>query len=116
MAPFFETGECNLMGGSFLFAQGTQTGEIPVKKLDTYLAGAPVTHLKADVEGFEIPLIRGACQSIKAYRPKIAMSVYHRLTDCVEIPLLLRSMVPEYKMALRHHTPGQADTVLYCWV
>ena len=114
--PFFDTGTRDLTGGSFLFAQGTQTGEIPVKTLDTYLAGAPVTHLKSDVEGFEIPLLHGAYRSIKTYRPKIAMSIYHRLTDWFEIPLLLRSMAPEYKMALRHHTTQQADTVLYCWV
>ncbi len=114
--PFFESGTVNLAGGSFLFAQGKQAATLSVRTLDGYLAGGPVTYLKADVEGFEIPLLRGAAASIETYRPKIAMSIYHRLTDMVDIPLLLRSMVPGYRMAARHHTWGQADSVLYCWV
>jgi hypothetical protein len=105
-----------MAGGSFLFSQGKQAGSLHVKKLDQYLAGGPVTFLKADVEGFEMPLIRGASASIKTHRPKLALSIYHRINDLFDIPLALRSLVPDYKMAVRHHTPSQEDSVLYCWV
>ena len=113
---FFESGAFNMAGGSFLFSQGKQAGSLHVKKLDQYLAGGPVTFLKADVEGFEMPLIRGASASIKTHRPKLALSIYHRINDLFDIPLALRSLVPDYKMAVRHHTPSQEDSVLYCWV
>jgi hypothetical protein len=75
-----------------------------------------VTFLKADVEGFEMPLLHGAAESVRTYHPKIAVSIYHRITDLFDIPLALRALVPEYKMALRHHTLAQQDSVLYCWV
>jgi hypothetical protein len=44
------------------------------------------------------------------------MSLYHRITDLYEIPLFLKGLVPEYKMAVRHHSLSQEESVLYCWV
>ena len=113
--PFFESGVFNMTGGSFLFSQGNRGGTLPIKKLDNYLGGSPLTYLKADVEGFEIPLLRGAAESIRRYRPKLALSIYHRMTDLIDVPLFVQSLVPEYKMALRHHSLSQEDSVLYCW-
>ena len=38
------------------------------------------------------------------------------MTDVIEIPLLLKTLVPEYQMAVRHHSLGQDESVLYCWI
>ena len=113
--PFFESGVFNMTGGSFLFAQGSPAGRLEIKQLDSYLAGAPITFLKADVEGFEGSLIRGASNTIRACRPKIAMSIYHRINDMLDIPTMLRALIPDYKMSVRHHTLSQEDSVLYCF-
>ncbi len=112
---FFES-ELGNMSGSFLFSHGTQGGSLRVQRLDDYLHGEPVTYLKADIEGFELPMLHGASVSVKTHRPKMAISLYHRLTDMFELPLFLRSLVPDYKMAVRHHSLNQDETVLYCWV
>lgn len=112
--PFFE--HVSGADGSFLFSHGQQSDSLQIRKLDDYLAGNPVTLLKADIEGYEVPLINGASESIRKHRPRIAICVYHRLTDIFEIPLLLKSLVPEYQMALRHHSLSQDESVLYCWV
>lgn len=112
--PFFT--HASGADGSFLFSHGQPQGTLQIRKLDDYLAGAPVTFIKADIEGYEIPLIRGACESIRKYRPKLALCIYHRMTDVIEIPLLLKTLVPEYQMAVRHHSLGQDESVLYCWI
>jgi FkbM family methyltransferase len=112
--PFFE--HHSGADGSFLFAHGHDGGSLEVRTLDGYLEGSPVTFLKADIEGYEIPLILGASDSIKRHRPKVAICLYHRLTDLIDIPLLLKSLVPEYKMAVRHHSLSQDESVLYCWL
>ena len=83
--------------------------------MDDYLAGSPVTLIKADIEGFEIQLIQGGRESIMKYRPKITICVYHHLSDLYEIPLLLKSLVDGYTMSLRHHSLTHNETVLYCW-
>jgi FkbM family methyltransferase len=91
-------------------------GEIRVESLDAFLAGEPVTFLKADVEGMEMPLLRGAAQTIRTFRPKLAICVYHYPSDIPVISHYLKSLVPGYRFALRHHSPQFMETVLYAWV
>lgn len=112
--PFFDPGVGN-MAGSFLFSHGQEVGTLCVRTLDNYLAGAPVTLIKADIEGFEMPLLRGATASVKRCAPRVAICLYHRITDLFEIPLFLKNLVPGYKMAIRHHSLSQDESVLYCW-
>jgi FkbM family methyltransferase len=90
--------------------------EIRIESLDLYLAGGPVSFLKADVEGMEMALLRGAAETIKKYRPKLAICVYHYPSDIPVISHYLKSLVPEYRFALRHHSPQFMETVLYAWV
>lgn len=84
--------------------------------LDEYLNGDDVGLIKADIEGFEMDLINGASGSIQKHRPHLAISVYHLPDDIFTIPLACKKLVPQYKMALRHHSGWPAETVLYCWV
>lgn len=89
---------------------------VTLAALDTYLAGNRITFLKADVEGMEMPLLKGAEQTITTHRPKLAICVYHYPSDIPVITQYLKSLVPEYRFALRHHSPQLLETVLYAWV
>lgn len=40
------------------------------------------------------------CTSIKSRKPNLAICVYHRPNGIVDIPLYLKSLVPEYKIYL----------------
>jgi hypothetical protein len=66
-----------------------------------------------DIEGSEHNAILGAEQTIKKWKPKMAVSVYHRREDMFDLLLLLKSFVPDYKFFLRHYTDNQTETVLY---
>ncbi|TAM79844.1 MAG: FkbM family methyltransferase [Acidobacteria bacterium] len=52
--------------------------------------------LKIDTEGYEARILRGAAESIKTFRPIIAMSAYHNPEDKTELPKLLRSIDCDY--------------------
>jgi FkbM family methyltransferase len=65
----------------------------------------PVTFLKMDIEGAELDALYGAERQIRENKPKLAISLYHKLSDIVEIPRLVKSFVPEYKFYLQH-SPG----------
>jgi FkbM family methyltransferase len=91
-------------------------GDIVTVSLDEHLAGDRVTFIKADVEGMEMDLLAGAAGTISAFRPKLAICVYHYPSDIPDIVARIRSLVPEYRFALRHHSPQLMETVLYCWV
>lgn len=75
-----------------------------------------ITFLKMDIEGEEIKGIEGAKELIAKYKPKLAISVYHKLNHLWEIPLMLKKMCPQYKFYLRHHTAIVWDTDCYACI
>lgn len=74
----------------------------------------PVTYIKMDIEGFEIPAILGAKNHIRKEHPKLAVCTYHIISDLWEIPLLIHEIYPAYRFYLRHYMEDQNwETVLY---
>ncbi len=59
------------------------------------------TFIKFDVEGQELPAIKGGVNTIKKH-PKMLISAYHRSEDIFTIPLAVNEINPEYKIYLRH--------------
>ena len=86
-----------------------------VYSLDSYLKGKPVTFIKADVEGMEMELLKGAQKTISRFKPKMAICVYHYPSDLIDVAEFIRSLVPEYKFVIRQHAPIFGDFVLYCY-
>ena len=72
-----------------------------------------ITFLKMDVEGAELEALQGARQHILRNRPKLAVCVYHKPEDIVEIPKYLNSLDLGYHFYLRHHGVDDSDTILY---
>lgn len=72
-----------------------------------------ITMVKMDVEGAELESLKGAEQTILRDKPKLAICIYHKPEDLVTLPLYIKSLVPDYKLYLRHHTNTNNDTVLY---
>lgn len=102
----------NLGGESRVGSGGDITAE--VAPLDEIVAGQPVTAIKVDVEGYEAEVLEGARQTLARCRPKLALSVYHKIPDLWTLPLWLKRQGCEYRYRMRHHTPEIYDTVLYC--
>lgn len=72
-----------------------------------------VDFIKMDIEGAEYNALLGAEETIGKFRPKLAISVYHLPDDIYTIPLLIKKMLPDYTLYLRHYTWGAGETVLY---
>ncbi len=84
-----------------------------VVRLDDAIGNAVVTFLKMDIEGAELKALEGARETILANKPKLAICVYHHIKDLWEIPLFIKSLIPEYRIFLRHHTKLEYETVCY---
>lgn len=91
----------------------TGNSSIEVAAIDDLLLNENVTFIKMDIEGAELEALKGAEKTICKYRPKLAISIYHKLDDIIEIPLYLMEICSSYKFYLRNYTCGPHETVLY---
>jgi len=91
-------------------------GKIPVEVVpidEVIPENEKVTFIKMDVEGAEFEALKGAVNTIRRCKPKLAVCLYHRTHDIIEIPTLLNMILPEYKFYIRHHSMFLWETVLY---
>ena len=106
----------NSAGGSSLAT--TNKGEkIQLVKLDDFAKERnlkKVDFIKMDIEGAELDALKGSEETIRKHKPKLAICVYHKGRDMIDISQYLKSLVPEYKFFLKHNTEDWMDTVLYC--
>lgn len=92
----------------------SQDGDIEVAVIDIdSIIGEKVTFIKMDIEGSECEAIKGAENTIKTYKPRLAISVYHKLEDIWKIPQLILELNPNYKLYFRHYSIAGDETVLY---
>lgn len=63
----------------------------------------PPTFIKMDIEGSEKDALIGLSHTIKTHAPKLAICIYHFQKDFWEIPLLIKSLNPKYKLFIRNY-------------
>ena len=56
-----------------------------------------------DIEGSEFDALLGARQIIKDFSPILAISIYHKPEDLVDIPLWILNENPSYKLFVRKY-------------
>ena len=86
---------------------------ISTTKLDSLLKDERVSIIKMDIEGGEFDALKGAADTIANRKPRLAICLYHKVEDFVRIAELLRQLVPEYRLSLRHQTKSCTDTILF---
>lgn len=72
-----------------------------------------VDFIKMDIEGAELNALKGAEQSIRRFHPKLAISLYHSISDFKTIPRYIDSLGLRYKYYLDHHMTYENETVLF---
>lgn len=82
---------------------GANAEKISIVTIDSLFAekGIHINYLKADIEGFEENMIRGALETIRISKPKIAVTTYHKGQDYKKLIELVRSVAPEYKYRIK---------------
>lgn len=75
-----------------------------------------ISFIKMDIEGSEINALLGAKKHIMNDCPMIAVSIYHKREDIIEIPRLLLKLNANYKFRFGHYfVTSSSDTVLYAY-
>ena len=90
--------------GSHVDKNGTTTTQLI--DLDTYVLENQlprIDYIKLDVEGAEMESLKGAFMSIAKWKPKMAISAYHRFEDLYDLAKYVKSIRPDYTFAFRHY-------------
>jgi FkbM family methyltransferase len=94
-------GECNTLSIDDLVAQKG------INKID---------FIKMDIEGAETNALIGATNTIKSFRPKLAIALYHSVEDFERIPIFIKSIVPDYEFYFSHCSINAEESILFAKV
>ncbi len=72
-----------------------------------------VDFIKMDVEGSELDALKGAEKTIRKFKPKLAICIYHKPDDYLAIPQYLYELQLGYSFYVDHHTIFLGETVLF---
>ena len=78
-----------------------------------------ISLINADIEGEQLNLLKSLSSIIIKFRPVLAICVYHKASDLIEIPNYIQSIVDDYYLVLRKYESSvenirrTAELVLY---
>ena len=75
--------------------------------------GDKITFIKMDVEGAELRSLEGARRTITNCRPKLAICIYHKPEDMIELPEFVIGLGLNYKIYIRSHSNADNEVVMY---
>ncbi|MES9942655.1 MAG: FkbM family methyltransferase [Candidatus Thiodiazotropha sp. 6PLUC2] len=90
---------------------------VPLRTIDALAENGEIekiNFIKLDVEGYEMDVLLGASLSIEKFKPKLAISLYHKPNDIFELITYIHNTYPFYNLHIGHYTIHNEETVLYC--
>ena len=99
--------------GRTTVTQSEGSRAVTTTTIDELVGEGRVDLVKLDVEGAERRALEGGREAIARCRPKLAVSLYHRLEDFVELPELIAGLGLGYEMFLDHFLPAAEETILF---
>ncbi|MGN7292360.1 FkbM family methyltransferase [Rhizobium sp. SAFR-030] len=100
------TGESSAISDS-----GGQT--IVTAALDSLFPNRTIDFLKLDIEGAEAAAIEGATEILQRSQPVVAISLYHKVGDLADLPILLKRILPNHSLHIIQHMYNSFESVLY---
>jgi FkbM family methyltransferase len=72
-----------------------------------------IDFIKMDIEGAELEALKGSEKVLRRDRPTLAICVYHKITDCYDIPRYIESLDLGYKFYFDHYSVYNEESVLF---
>jgi len=106
----------NFSSGEFGDSEIKKSGKtrIRVDTIDNVVKNDPITFIKLNIEGAELEALKGAYNTIAKNKPVLAICLYHKPEDIVDIPIYILNNFNEYKLYIRKYSWFMNRLVLYC--
>lgn len=91
-------------GATSIFGKSAQGDRVQTVTLDDYvvlMSLARVDFIKMDIEGSEVMALKGARETIRLFKPKLAICLYHKWDDAFTIPQLIHSFGVDYDFTFK---------------
>ena len=78
--------------------------EVPIVTIDQVVCQYSLGEdgaIKMDIEGFEMAALMGAINTMKRYKPALAIAVYHDLENATRCAEIIKTANPQYKVEFR---------------
>lgn len=108
---FVDKGPASQVAAAGVYSETTQT--LSIDDLVRERGLSKVDFIKMDIEGAELSALKGAAETIQKYKPKLAISVYHKPDDLITIPAYIQSLNSEYEFYLDYYTIVGDEIILY---
>jgi FkbM family methyltransferase len=93
--------------------QGTSVAVTTIDHIVSELRLPDVDFIKMDIEGAERHALAGAVQTLKTYRPRMALASYHLVDDLDAIPAVALSAEPSYSVCVGGRGLGPGHMTLF---
>jgi FkbM family methyltransferase len=106
--------------GQFGEESGAAGESLPVTTIDRLVARLQlprVDFIKLDIEGSEVPALRGAAETLRRYGPRLTVGTYHRDGDLAGIEEIVHAIRPDYEsipaICYEYYSPSIYPQMLY---
>jgi FkbM family methyltransferase len=93
-----------------------QTGTTTTISIDDFVMNSSlqnVDFIKMDIEGAEPLALEGAIETIKKYKPILAIAIYHSMEDFINIPRWILNLNLGYELYIGHYTIHAEETICF---
>lgn len=81
--------------------------------LDDVVQGVKIDFIKCDIEGAEEAALKGMAGTLIQWRPRMALSLYHKPCDLWDLVNQTADLLPDSDFYIRQHAGNSFETVLY---
>ncbi|MCD8543312.1 MAG: FkbM family methyltransferase [Sulfurospirillum cavolei] len=93
--------QAKAQGATSMFGNASSLEQVKTIKLDDYVIKNKIEKIdliKMDIEGAEIPALEGALNTIRQFKPRLALCLYHKWDDVITIPRFLDTTGVDYRL------------------
>ena len=93
-----------------------QSGETITTTIDSFVNEkklSKVDFIKMDIEGAEMSALEGGIETIRKFRPKLAIAIYHSLDDFFNIPNWILALGLDYEIYIDHYPIHAEETICF---